>query len=48
MIRVMIVDDEILLRTCMQRILECEPDIEVPVSATDGTYSKPWTPTGPT
>ncbi|GCD32320.1 DNA-binding response regulator [Streptomyces chrestomyceticus JCM 4735] len=31
MIRVMIVDDEILLRTCMQRILECEPDIEVPV-----------------
>ncbi|WP_316248216.1 response regulator transcription factor [Streptomyces sp. TRM49041] len=31
----MIVDDEILLRTCMQRILESEPDIEVPV-ACDG------------
>lgn len=35
MIRVMIVDDEILLRSCMQRILESEPDIEVPV-ACDG------------
>lgn len=35
MIRVMIVDDEMLLRTCMQRILESEPDIEVPV-ACDG------------
>ncbi|MEU2495517.1 response regulator transcription factor [Streptomyces sp. NPDC007883] len=31
----MIVDDEMLLRTCMQRILESEPDIEVPV-ACDG------------
>ncbi|MCZ0995295.1 response regulator [Streptomyces noursei] len=35
MIRVMIVDDEILLRSCMQRILESEADIEVPV-ACDG------------
>ncbi|MEV8534862.1 response regulator transcription factor [Streptomyces sp. NPDC051211] len=31
----MIVDDEILLRSCMQRILESEPDIEVPL-ACDG------------
>ncbi|THA83260.1 response regulator transcription factor [Streptomyces sp. A0592] len=35
MIRVMIVDDEVLLRSCMQRILESEPDIDVPV-ACDG------------
>lgn len=35
MIRVLIVDDEILLRSCMQRILESEPDIEVP-AACDG------------
>ncbi|MFD3938845.1 response regulator [Streptomyces sp. NPDC058611] len=32
----MIVDDEVLLRSCMQRILEGEPDIDVPV-ACDGT-----------
>ncbi|MFD4148084.1 response regulator [Streptomyces goshikiensis] len=31
----MIVDDEVLLRSCMQRILESEPDIDVPV-ACDG------------
>ncbi|MCX5272644.1 response regulator transcription factor [Streptomyces virginiae] len=35
MVRVMIVDDEVLLRSCMQRILESEPDIDVPV-ACDG------------
>ncbi|MEV3989789.1 response regulator transcription factor [Streptomyces sp. NPDC049837] len=35
MIRVLIVDDEVLLRSCMQRILESEPDIEVP-AACDG------------
>ncbi|WP_327736518.1 response regulator transcription factor [Streptomyces nojiriensis] len=32
MIRVVIVDDELLLRTCMQQILESEPDIQVPVT----------------
>ncbi|MER6251614.1 response regulator transcription factor [Streptomyces sp. NPDC001584] len=32
MIRVLIVDDELLLRTCMQQILESEPDIQVPVT----------------
>ncbi|MEU9994823.1 response regulator transcription factor [Streptomyces sp. NPDC050848] len=31
----MIVDDEVLLRSCMQRILESEPDIAVPL-ACDG------------
>ncbi|MFD6230098.1 response regulator [Streptomyces sp. NPDC060232] len=31
MIRVMVVDDEVLLRSCMQRILEGEPDVDVPV-----------------
>ncbi|GAA5203254.1 response regulator transcription factor [Streptomyces thinghirensis] len=30
MIRVLIVDDELLLRSCMQQILESEPDITVP------------------
>ncbi|MFG2983080.1 response regulator [Streptomyces sp. NPDC048258] len=32
MIRVLIVDDERLLRTCMQQILESEPDIQVPAT----------------
>ncbi|ORT57875.1 response regulator transcription factor [Streptomyces sp. CB03238] len=32
MIRVLVVDDEVLLRSCMQRILESEPDIEVPAT----------------
>ncbi|MFJ4774810.1 response regulator [Streptomyces sp. NPDC088762] len=32
MIRVLIVDDERLLRTCMQQILESEPDIVVPAT----------------
>lgn len=35
MIRVLVVDDEVLLRSCMQRIPESEPDIEVP-AARDG------------
>ncbi len=30
MIRVLIVDDELLLRSCMQQILESDPDITVP------------------
>ncbi|MGW6564222.1 response regulator [Streptomyces sp. NPDC054975] len=32
MVRALIVDDELLLRTCMQQILESEPDIHVPAT----------------
>lgn len=38
MIRVLIVDDELLLRSCMQQILESDPDITVP-STCDGAQA---------